>query len=297
MGNGPGEAVRQKRLVIILADISGYTRFMLDSQMAAVHGQVFISSLIESLLAHVDIPLTLQEIEGDAVFLYAAHPGSDDEWNRVCEEVSRKLETFFDAFFQTMAGHIESHPCDCAVCGNAHRLGLKIIVHAGEALFHRIAGRPQVSGPDVILAHRLLKNTLPDNEYLLLTEAAHALMGDHLPGTFEPHQESYEGFGTVPLLVRHLGEAQQAARVALYDLDAAQLEARLRRANGLAGDRRLWLRGALEQMRKPIRPFTTGEKLRMLVEAILAPFIVAHRFPGILRTVSGRGRPRELDAP
>ena len=31
---------REQQLVLILADISGYTKFMVENQMAAVHGQV-----------------------------------------------------------------------------------------------------------------------------------------------------------------------------------------------------------------------------------------------------------------
>jgi hypothetical protein len=65
-----------RKLIVILADISGYTRFMVESRTAALHGQIVINGLIESILREVDIPLTLQEIEGDAVFLHAAHPGS-----------------------------------------------------------------------------------------------------------------------------------------------------------------------------------------------------------------------------
>ena len=45
----------ERELVVILADISGYTRFMLENQTAAVHGQVCITSLIEMLLREVDI--------------------------------------------------------------------------------------------------------------------------------------------------------------------------------------------------------------------------------------------------
>ena len=67
----------EKRVVILLADISGYTRFMLENAEAAVHGQICINVLIEAILEQVDVPLTLQEIEGDAVFLYAAHPGRE----------------------------------------------------------------------------------------------------------------------------------------------------------------------------------------------------------------------------
>jgi hypothetical protein len=49
-------------------------------QLSAVHGQVVITTLTNTLLREVDIPLRLQEIEGDAVFLYAAHPGDEREW-------------------------------------------------------------------------------------------------------------------------------------------------------------------------------------------------------------------------
>lgn len=285
--------MQQRKLIIILADISGYTRFMVESQMAAVHGQVFISALIEGLLRHVDIPLTLQEIEGDAVFLYAAHPGSDDKWQEVVEQVSVKLEKFFDAFLETMAGHIESNPCNCALCGNSHRLGLKIIVHVGEAVFHTIAGRPQVSGTDVILAHRLLKNSVPGNEYLLLTEAAYEVMGDVLPGTFDAHEETYDGFGAVSLRIRLLDEAQLAARDALYELSPSELDAQLRRSTGVAGDRSRWLRGAIRQVRNPVRPFTFREKFQMLWQALVAPFVVARRYPAIVRAVQARGKRRE----
>ena len=68
----------EKRVVVVLADISGYTRFMVENQMSAVHGQQCITFLIETLIREIDIPLRLQEIEGDALFLYAEDPGSDD---------------------------------------------------------------------------------------------------------------------------------------------------------------------------------------------------------------------------
>ena len=53
--------MEQKPLIIILADISGYTRFMVESRLAAVHGQVFISGLIEGLLRHVAVPSSASE--------------------------------------------------------------------------------------------------------------------------------------------------------------------------------------------------------------------------------------------
>jgi hypothetical protein len=211
--------MEQKALIVILADLSGYTRFMLENCTAAVHGQMVINNLIESLLAEVDIPLTLQEIEGDAVFLYAAHPGSDEAWGTVVERVSRKLMKFFDAFVARTGAMIELSPCDCPICGHADQLGLKIVAHIGEAVFHELAGRPQVSGPDVILAHRLLKNSVTSREYLLLSDAAFDLRGRYMPAGFLCQQEHYDGFGAVDVRVRPLDAEMLAARDAVYTLD------------------------------------------------------------------------------
>ena len=38
------------------------------------------------------------------------------------------------------------------------RLDLKIVVHHGSVIRHRIAGREELVGSDVIVAHRFLKN-------------------------------------------------------------------------------------------------------------------------------------------
>ena len=86
---------RERELVLILADISGYTRFMLENQTAAVHGQLCITTLIETMLRQVDIPLQLQEIEGDALFLYAAHPGDTAGWQE-CQNVARNWSVAID---------------------------------------------------------------------------------------------------------------------------------------------------------------------------------------------------------
>jgi len=258
--------MEEKKVVIILADISGYTRFMLENRTSAVHGQLCINFLIESILEQVDIPLTLQEIEGDAVFLYAADPGPEGSWQATLDEVSRKLASFFDAFIAGTGLTIESTPCGCAICRNSDELGVKIVVHAGQAVFHTVAGRPQVSGPDVILAHRFLKNSLASNEYLLLTQPAYELLGTHLPGRFEAHEEIYDGFGRVPARVRFLEEDFLAARDAVYRLSEPELQAAV--GSYVDGLGRRLLPAARQQMRNPIRPFGIFDKLMMLWEAV-----------------------------
>jgi hypothetical protein len=268
--------VQQDELVIILADISGYTRFMLENRTSAVHGQLCINSLIEAILEQVDIPLTLQEIEGDAVFLYARSPGSEADWQRVLQEVGQKLTNFFDAFIARAGLTVESTPCGCAICRNADLLGLKVVVHAGEAVFHEVVGRPQVSGPDVILAHRLLKNSVPSNEYLLLTEPAFELLGAQLPGDFEAHEETYEGFDRVPVRVRSLEQDFLAARDAVYKLSEPELE-------GAVDSYLSWIQRSLplaarQQARAPSRSFRWFDRLLMLFDAMIGFRLVRGHF-------------------
>jgi hypothetical protein len=126
---------REARVVLILADISGYTKFMVENQLSAVRGQIVITSLIETILREVDIPLRLQGIEGDAVFVYAEHPGNDQAWRKVLAEISTKLLRFFEVFYDGVVTAIESTPCKCAICRNAENLQLKVIVLSGRAVF------------------------------------------------------------------------------------------------------------------------------------------------------------------
>ena len=78
----------------------------------------------------------------------------------------------------------------------------------------------------MILAHRLLKNSVPSKEYLLMSEAAYSLMGCQMGGAFEQGVESYDGFGTVNTFVRYNDELKEKHLDALYRLSPALLTAR-----------------------------------------------------------------------
>jgi len=216
----------EKRVVIVLADISGYTRFMIENQMSAVHGQQCITFLIETLIREIDIPLRLQEIEGDALFLYAEDPGNDDGWDQVQDQVAKKLPRFFDAFYEGAVLGMEATPCKCAICRNSRELTLKIIVHTGTAVFHEIGGFKKVSGPDVILAHRLLKNSVSEKEYLLMSEAGYSTVARQMEGPFLPGTETYDEFGTIRTFVRYNGDVKEKQFESLYNLSPASLMAR-----------------------------------------------------------------------
>ena len=201
-----------ERVLLIVADISGYTKFMLASRLAMVHGQQVITALIEALIHEIEIPLELKEIEGDAVFLYARRPADDAAWREVRDQVGEKLLRFFEVFCAALVKESEGTICPCGICEHLPELSLKVVVHSGEALFHKIDRFTDVSGVDVILVHRLLKNSVEGDEYILMTEQAHREIPLPAELPVEKSSEEYEGFGSVPIYVHRLGESFETCR-------------------------------------------------------------------------------------
>jgi len=73
-------------------------------------------------------------------------------------------------------------------------------VHSGRCAFYEIANLTELSGVDVIILHRLLKNSVGLNEYVLLTAAAQQDL--QLPLTLlSKGEETYDGIGSVPTYV------------------------------------------------------------------------------------------------
>lgn len=267
------EQPREERLIVILADISGYTKFMVENHLSAVHGQLIISSLIEALLREVDIPLELQEIEGDAVFLYATRPDDEAEWQEVLRQVRTKLLRFFEVFLEAAVGIGEMTACQCAICTHADELKLKVIAHSGRAVFHTLGRRQQVSGKDVILAHRLLKNSVPDREYLLLSDAAYREFGKEMGLEFHEGHETYENLGTVRTHVHYLTARVEQAREHFYARGPAEEKAAIRAYMRL---------GALgifpAALRQLVRPTSNASLVRRLAFLVAWPL----SFPAFL---------------
>src|SRR5262249_10980246 len=91
-------------------------------------------------------------------------------------------------------------------------LSLKVLVHSGEVLVHRVLQFNKLSGVDVILIHRLLKNSVGHPEYLLLTDAAHRDLQFPVDTPFEARSEEYEHLGSITTFV-HYFQPETAAAV------------------------------------------------------------------------------------
>ena len=186
----------ERDVVLVIADISGYTNFMVANRAELAHSQQIIGALLESVLDEIEIPLKVSKFEGDAVFLYMARQ-DDGHWpTRLVEE---KLPRFFTAFRSRMRAMASSLTCSCGACANVAALRLKLVVHAGTALFYEIAGHAELAGVDVIVVHRLLKNSVNANEYVLVTEQAGRYLTPDLP-VLGRSVEAYGAIGVVDVI-------------------------------------------------------------------------------------------------
>jgi hypothetical protein len=187
-------------VLLAVADISGYTRFMIANRGALAHAQAIIGELIETIVAEVQIPLKVAKLEGDAVFLFGLVDEDPAKWLAERDRVRDRLQAFFVAFTRKLGDISMSNACTCGACANVERLRLKLVVHAGECVVHTVVGFEELAGVDVIVVHRLLKNSVPSDEYALFTDAAWDMLGGpSLP--VERSVEKYEDVGDFPVRV------------------------------------------------------------------------------------------------
>lgn len=185
---------------LLLADISGYTRFVTIHGASVLHAEEIITKLMEAVLDVAAEPLVLNKLEGDAAFLYAR---AADHPREVAEQVVRQVLGFFTAFKERQQALIKAGEggCFCDACCNIGDLKLKTILHAGEVVMKKVRHLEELAGGDVILAHRLLKNRLTAREYILMTEKFYEQGGGVSDRTPVPYTDTFEELGQVNALV------------------------------------------------------------------------------------------------
>lgn len=214
---------RAERACLVIADISGYTGYLAGSELE--HAQDVLTDLMETVVRSVRPVLRLAKFEGDAVFTYAPEDTLD---------ASMLLDTVEGAFFtfQKRQRNIrQATTCQCNACVQIPTLTLKFVAHHGSLVRQRIMGREELAGTDVIVVHRLLKNTVTEalglRGYALLSAACVEAMGIDAAATgIRPHRETYEHIGEVPAYVHDLEarwRAEQDSRRVFVAPDDAEV--------------------------------------------------------------------------
>jgi hypothetical protein len=192
---------------LLLADICGYTAFLTGTELE--HAQGIIRDLTSAILSRLVPPFELVKLEGDAVFCHA--PDSRFE---VGEHVLEAIEACYVEFRDFLDDMQRGTACRCAACGKIDTLDLKFVAHRGPYLIDQIGGVTDLAGPEVIVAHRLLKNEITAKTGL----RAYAFISDacreRLPAGVEmlAHSESYESLGEVRGGVHDMARVLEARR-------------------------------------------------------------------------------------
>lgn len=172
---GLNMSIRTTHAVLVILDISGYTRFIHQRVVSLEHAEAIISELLETVIDTASHPLTVNKLEGDAALLYAE---TGEDRAAAMRSVYDQVARFFSAFSCRVDAIRESRShCGCSACANVEMLRLKAIVHAGEIVVKQVRQFDEIAGEAVILLHRLLKNDIPSHDYVVLTDTARQLLG------------------------------------------------------------------------------------------------------------------------
>lgn len=150
-----------KQSLLFLPDISGFTKFVRNTEIE--HSQHIISELLEALIDENTEELNLAEIEGDALFFYAIEtmPAPDALFDQI-----RRM---YNAFHRQIRRYETHRICQCGACSTATNLRLKFFIHCGPVNLMKVKDTEKPFGATVIEAHRIMKNSVPIDEYILAT--------------------------------------------------------------------------------------------------------------------------------
>ena len=196
---GPG------RGTMFLSDISGYTAFLravAQAHAAEMAAGTFVpkaypllASLLDGIIERVAPPFTVSKLEGDAVFVFAP----EDELHLRGQSLLDCLAACYDAYRARLDAARDLMTCTCDACSSIAGLDLKFVLHHGEYVLQSIAGHQELLGPDVTVAHLLMKNHVSDHigraAYALFTESAAVHLEVPLAHA-TPIDERYEHYAT-----------------------------------------------------------------------------------------------------
>ena len=193
---------------LLLADISGYTGFLTGTELE--HSHAIVTELTKLIRSALVPPLRFVKLEGDAVFCFA-----DADAFPNAEQLVELVESCYFDFSSRLLDMERSTTCKCDACRAIGDLDLKFVAHFGSFIVDRDEdGRIDLCGPDVILAHRLLKNTIIESggpsAYGFFTTAC--LTQTSAEFRLPPHTESYESFDEVTGVVQDLAAVAQRRR-------------------------------------------------------------------------------------
>lgn len=196
-----------ERGCLVVADISGYSGYVVGSPIESAEDVV--ADVTETVVARLEPVVRINKLEGDAAFGYAL----DGEYDATM--LLDSLEECYFGFRGRLRAIEHAVSCTCPACAKVADLDLKFVVHHGEFVRRVGARGEELTGHDVIVVHRLLKNGVAEEHglraYVLFTDACVRALGldpDRLE--LRRHVERYPDVGAV---VVHVSDLEARWRV------------------------------------------------------------------------------------
>ena len=195
----------------LIADISGYSGYLADVELD--HAQDILADLVGAVVTALRPNFRLAKLEGDAAFTFATAEKVDGSM------LLDTIERCYFGFRRRRRDVRQATSCECNACVRIPDLDLKFVVHHGAAILQRVAGRQELLGSDVIIAHRLLKNEVVEklgiNAYALISEKCiDASDIDPAALGMREHTETYDRIGDVHAWAHDLERRWQRKRLA-----------------------------------------------------------------------------------
>ncbi|MGB2876381.1 MAG: DUF2652 domain-containing protein [Gaiellaceae bacterium] len=193
--------MNESRALLLIADIGGYTKYMSLHRIGLAHAHANVLRLLDAVIDAAP-ELELIEIEGDAAFFSRPQEaGADAAAVAGAREAAVAMHRAFHERQQRM---VAGNMCSCSGCVQTGELKLKCVAHLGDVAEQTIRDRKTLAGVDVILVHRLLKNSVPVQEYVLFSEDLYR--SGELVGEARAVDQELEGLGEVRAYFVDLGE-------------------------------------------------------------------------------------------
>ena len=203
-----------EKAIFFMPDISGFTKFVNSTELE--HGIHIISELLELLIDNATNDLKLAEIEGDSLFMYTS---KIPDYQQIEALTSKMLL----AFHKQTLSYESKRICNCGSCRTTINLELKFLVHYGDLAFIKVKDFIKPYGSDVIKIHRLLKNNVPVNEYILFTNNAFKFYENQLDKTWVTKSSSFD-FGEINYFYKNLENLIETSQTQIDSTDNENIE-------------------------------------------------------------------------
>ncbi len=195
---------KPEQACFVIADISGYTSFLGAAELD--HAQDIIADFMDATVKGLRPPFKLAKFEGDAAFMYALNEKIDGSL------LQDAIDSAYFKFRRRKRDIKQASVCACKACVAMNDLDFKFVVHYGEMVKQKMGGREEIAGGDVIVVHRLLKNSVSEKfggrAYALYSDACIRAMGiDPIAQGLVEHHEAIDIIGDTTLWLRDLEQA------------------------------------------------------------------------------------------